>query len=94
MRPTLTDKLRAVCGVAERCGLAREHRLAACAKTVAGHREHGDDLDQLDVAGELRAELADVVGYGGLAVLTDRWTWRTWAAVMLVGWAWRAMGRE
>jgi len=94
MRPTLTEKLRAVCRVAECCGIAREHRLAAYEKTRKGHEEHGDDLDGLDVAGELRQELADVAGYGALALLTDRWTWRTWAAVVLAGMAWRVLGRE
>jgi len=52
------------------------------------------DVDDLDVAGELRQELADVAGYGALALLTDRWTWRTWAAVVLAGMAWRVLGRE
>jgi len=83
MRPTLTEKLRAVCRVAEACGIARAHRLAAYEKTTTGHAEHGDDLDGLDVA-----------GYGALALLTDRWTWRTWVAVVLAGMAWRVLGRE
>lgn len=94
MRPTLTNKLRAVCRVAECCGIAREHRLEAYEKTCRGHREHGDDVAELDIAGELRGELADVAGYGALALLTGRWTWRTWAAVTLAGWAWRVLGRR
>ena len=94
MRPTLTEKLRAVCRVAEACGIARAHRLAAYEKTCRGHAEHGDDIDDIDVTGELRAELADVAGYGALALLTDRWTWRTWVAVVLAGMAWRVLGRE
>lgn len=94
MRPTLTDKLRAVCRVAEACGIPRAHRLAAYEKTCRGDRDHGDDVAELDIAGELRGELADVAGYAGLALLTGRWTWRTWAAVTLAGIAWRVLGRE
>ena len=70
---TLTAKLQALGQVARACGLSRDHLELAKTKTRRGHHEHGD-AETVDLAAELRAELADVAGYGALCWWRGLWT--------------------
>ena len=90
---TLDEKIGAVRKVTRRCFLCGAHLALALEKTRRGHEDRGEDLAGLDLWTELRQELADVAGYGGLFMLRGLWTWRLWAAVFLVGLAWRTLGR-
>lgn len=87
----LAAKLSCVDRVARRCGLSGGHRRLATAKTVAGHLEHGNDFAGLDLRREACRELADLCGYGALALLAGRWSWRWWLALLFGGLAWRAL---
>lgn len=88
---TLTAKIAALGQVARACALSREHLELAAAKTRRGHQEHGDGATA-DLFAELRGELADVVGYGGLFRWRGLWTWRLWCVVYLAGLQWRLLG--
>lgn len=88
--PTLAAKLEALEGVARRCGLSRGHLGLAGEKTRRGHHEH-NDAATVDLAAELRAELADVAGYGALCLWRGQWSWRLWAVVALAGVQWRLL---
>ncbi len=88
--PVLDAKLAALNDVARACGLSREHLGLATAKTRRGHHEH-DDAATVDLAAELRGELADVAGYGALCWWRGLWTWRLWAVVALAGLQWRLL---
>ncbi len=87
---TLAAKLEALEGVAHACGLSREHLGLAGEKTRRGHLEH-NDAATVDLAAELRGELADVAGYGALCWWRGLWTWRLWAVVALAGLQWRLL---
>ena len=87
----LAAKLSCVDRVARRCGLPGGHRRLAKAKTVAGHLEHGNDFAGLDLRQEACRELADLCGYGALALLAGKWSWRWWLALVFGGLAWRAL---
>jgi hypothetical protein len=88
--PTLAAKLQALGQVARACGLSRGHLGLAGEKTRRGHHEHGD-AETVDLAAELRAELADVAGYGALLLWRGQWSWRLWAVVALAGVQWRLL---
>ena len=87
---TLTAKLEALSQVARACGLSRGHLELAGEKTRRGHHEH-NDAATVDLAAELRGELADVAGYGALCWWRGLWTWRLWAVVALAGLQWRLL---
>ena len=88
--PVLDAKLAALKQVARACGLSRGHLWLAGEKTRRGHHEHGD-AETVDLAAELRAELADVAGYGALFRWRGLWSWRLWAVVALAGVQWRLL---
>jgi hypothetical protein len=90
MTDALSQKLQATAATCR--GLPRAMRLEVATRMIAGHEEHGDDLQGLDVVAEAREELADVIGYAALARLTGQWSWRWSVAVLLAGLAWRVMG--
>ena len=87
---TLTAKLQALGQVARACGLLRDHLELARMKTRRGHYEH-NDAATVDLAAELRGELADLAGYGGLCWWRGQWSWRLWAVVVLSGLQWRLL---
>jgi hypothetical protein len=87
---TLAAKLQALEQVARACGLSRDHQDLATAKTRRGHQEH-NDAATVDLVAELRAELADVAGYGALCLWRGQWSWRLWAVVALAGVQWRLL---
>lgn len=87
----LAAKLEALGQVARSCGLSRGHLWLAGEKTRRGHLEHHNDAATVDLAAELRAELADVAGYGGLCWWRGMWSWRLWAVVVLAGVQWRLL---
>jgi hypothetical protein len=86
----LTAKIAALGQVALACALPRGHLELAAAKTGRGHDEHGDGAT-VDLFAELRGELADVAGYGGLFRWRGLWTWRLWCVVFLAGLQWRLL---
>ena len=88
---TLADKLIAVRQVSESCHIPTTQRVLAGIKTNHGHCQH-NDAATLDVAAELRGELADIVGYAGLAALRGEWSWRLWLVAVLAGLQWRLLG--
>ena len=90
---TLTAKLEALGQVARSCGLSRGHLWLAGEKTRRGHLEH-NDADTVDLVAELRAELADVAGYGALCWWRGLWSWRLWAVVALAGVQWRLLSYD
>lgn len=87
------DKVIAVVDVCNRCRIPVPHCMLAISKTERGHREH-NDADTLDVHAELRAELADLVGYSALAYMRGEWSWRLWVVAWLSGVCWRVLGGE
>ena len=89
--PVLDAKLAALEHVARACGLSRGHLWLAGEKTRRGHLEHHNDGAAIDLVAELRAELADVAGYGALFRWRGLWTWRLWAVVALAGVQWRLL---
>jgi hypothetical protein len=55
-------------------------------RAYKGSEQHPqDDRSALDLPGEALEEALDVAGYGGLAHLTGRWSWRWALAVWLAG---------
>jgi len=90
--PVLDAKLAALKHVARACKLTPAHLDLATTKTRRGHHEH-DDAETVDLAAELRAELADVAGYGALLLWRGQWSWRLWAVVALAGVQWRLLHR-
>ena len=87
----LSAKLTCLGRVAGRCGLSGGHWRLAISKMVAGHLQHGNDFAGLDLRREACRELADLCGYGALALLAGRWSWRWWLALVFGGLAWRAL---
>jgi hypothetical protein len=90
---TLADKLLAVMRVWSSCHIPTAQWGLAELKTCRGHREH-NDAATLNVASELRGELADIVGYVGLAAMRGEWSWRLWLVAVLAGLQWRLLGRS
>ena len=88
--PVLDAKLAALEHVARACKLTPAHLDLATAKTRRGHHEH-DDAATVDLAAELRAELADVAGYAALFRWRGQWSWRLWTVVALAGVQWRLL---
>ena len=86
----LAAKVAALGQVARACALSREHLELATTKTRRGHCEHGDGATA-NLFAELRGELADVAGYGGLFRWRGLWSWRLWAVVFLAGLQWRLL---
>ena len=87
----LSAKLTCLGRVAGRCGLSGGHWRLAISKMVAGHLQHGNDFAGLDLRQEACRELADLCGYGALALLAGKWSWRWWLALVFGGLAWRAL---
>ncbi len=87
----LSAKLTCLGRVVRRCGLSGGHWRLAISKTVAGHLQHGNDFAGLDLRQEACRELADLCGYGALALLAGKWSWRWWLALVFGGLAWRAL---
>lgn len=79
--------------VARWCLWPWQLRTHACNRVEEGYKEHLDDLDSLLPVWEAACELADVGGYAGIALRQGRWNWRWWVAVVLVGLAFRVIGR-
>lgn len=90
--PVLDAKLAALNDVARACKLTPAHLDLATTKTRRGHHEH-NDADTVDLAAELRGELADVAGYGALCLWRGQWSWRLWTVVALAGVQWRLLHR-
>jgi hypothetical protein len=88
--PVLDAKLAALEHVARACKLTPAHLELAGEKTRRGHLEH-NDAATVDLAAELRGELADVAGYGALCWWRGLWSWRLWAVVALAGLQWRLL---
>ena len=87
----IARKLGALDWVCDACHAPISLRAKAREKTFVGHAEH-NDADTLDVHAELRAELADLVGYSALAYMRDEWSWRLWVVAWLSGVCWRVLG--
>lgn len=65
-----------------------------CARRMAaGHAEHGDDCSQVDLARELRDEIADTACYCALSRMRGQWGWRLWLIAALSGLQWRLLRR-
>ena len=89
----MTERCEATRRIASWCLCPWQFTEHACKRVKAGYREHRDNLDDLMPVWEAVEELCDVGGYAGIALRQGRWSWRWWVAVVLVGLAFRVMGR-
>lgn len=89
----IARKMNALRWVCDACRAPLGLRAKAHDKTLLGDAEH-NDADTLDIHAELRAELADLVGYSALAYMRGEWSWRLRVVAWLSGVCWRVLGGE